>query len=561
MSGYELNQDNQTCSKIVPRPTPPPPLSQSTQPTVSAPSLPPPSASPVKTDQNEVGSSLELVEKVYIDAPSRVRLKFNTQIESSLSTSNIKLQLRPEENPAYEVKTQLKRVVVEQNSKFVKIYFRIEENIQNGVLLVEIDKKGLIRSKINPLDILLVNKINVNPINHYRQEDEVKAVQTVSQSISYFSFFLLLLSVFTSYNSVFELIKCFQMIDFLVFLNVEHPSNLHAFLENLRLELFERVPNPFQSLHDALCSIDKAKFEEEDVTCYILQHQGSYFTVVLAVLLFYLVAPFLGNYFKIGNLRSFVEEKMDVVFWVEFLEAIRLEILISTFLSIEKMRNLENNLLSFFLLNIVISIIFVVLNIVTTAYQFVTIRKTYNDYLKREEILARESKDLCTKLRFDQRIDLQDPNDSIHEVILSGKSSLQNSKFLLQTIKMTKNRVQENTKDLSTTPTSTFNEDNKTDHFYQRHHRPLMAIKDLLIAFILVILYNSPRIQTTGITLTLVLSLIFDYYYMPLTETKENVDMLITGILFALVSLALTVLAYTQSSLSRKLIYYTIGYI
>ena len=506
-------------------------------------------------------SQLEIVDKKYLDSSSLVRLKFNTPIISSMTVSDIKTQLmtnNKNSQKSREVKTTLKKVQLEQNERHLKIYLTIEENIEDEVLRIELNnhKEKIIKKK-DPSLGLTTGSIEISPISHYRARGQEKAVSTASKAISYSASVLGFLSLFTSSSSIFELIKSFQMIDFLIFLNIDHPSNLSTFLEELEFSLVDSLPNPFKNLRDSLCSIDKEKFEEEDVTCYILLDQGRYFTIVLSVFCFYLLGGLIA--FKIEFIKKILKKRMNLVFWVEFLEGIRMDLLISTFLSLEKVSLIERNFWSYYSLNVLISGIFFTLNMISTAYQFYAIRKAYSGYQKRREIERRESKGLSRQFHV-QGVNIQDPNDSIHQMIVTNNSRLENSRILLPVINITKRRLEQKTKGLSVSPTSEFNQENKTGCFYQRHHRPLIAIKDLFISFILVFGYNSPVIQTTGITLILGIFLGLDFYYRPAWNITENINLLLSGSLFFLLSLSLTIFSFFHSRLSRKMAFYVVGY-
>ena len=100
----------------------------------------------------------------------------------------------------------------------------------------------------------------------------------------------------------------------------------------------------------------------------------------------------------------------------------------------------------------------------------------------------------------------------------------------------------------------------KTDHFYQRHSRPLSAIKDFAITFIIVAAYEFPILQTSGVSLTMGVFLALDAYFMPFTDKKENYDNLFVELVFLLISINFFILSFSESFLSRKSTFYFIGY-
>ena len=157
-------------------------------------------------------------------------------------------------------------------------------------------------------------------------------------------------------------------------------------------------------------------------------------------------------------------------------------------------------------------------------------------------------------------LDLKDPNDSIQETIIKHNKRWEKSKFVGGFIKLTKHRIEEEAADLPSEPSCEFNEDTKTDYYYQRNHRPFTAVKECLISLFLVGCYDYPAVQTGGITLTLGVFLALDVYYQPFKEVKENLDNNIVSTIFVLVSFCMSALAFTQKFISRKVVFYVVGY-
>jgi hypothetical protein len=74
-----------------------------------------------------------------------------------------------------------------------------------------------------------------------------------------------------------DIIKLFQMLDYLLFFNIEPPTNLKAFLTLFSSTPLDYFPNPFVDIKDEKngCTPYK-KFEENDMSCYILGNNGNY---------------------------------------------------------------------------------------------------------------------------------------------------------------------------------------------------------------------------------------------------------------------------------------------
>jgi hypothetical protein len=84
-----------------------------------------------------------------------------------------------------------------------------------------------------------------------------------------------------------SIIKVFQMADYLLFFNADTPSNLAAFMIIFSSTPFDSIPNPFeyfQATRGGTCSPPQ-KFEQNEVSCYILANIGSYVLQLAGMLL------------------------------------------------------------------------------------------------------------------------------------------------------------------------------------------------------------------------------------------------------------------------------------
>jgi hypothetical protein len=74
-----------------------------------------------------------------------------------------------------------------------------------------------------------------------------------------------------------DIIKLFQMLDYLLFFNIEPPTNLKAFLTLFSSTPLDYFPNPFRDIKDTVNGcVPYKKFEENEMSCYILGNNGHY---------------------------------------------------------------------------------------------------------------------------------------------------------------------------------------------------------------------------------------------------------------------------------------------
>ena len=74
-----------------------------------------------------------------------------------------------------------------------------------------------------------------------------------------------------------DIIKLFQMLDYLLFFNIDPPTNLRAYLTIFSETPLDWFPNPMEGISDSKGCTPPKKFEENEVTCYLLWNYGGYF--------------------------------------------------------------------------------------------------------------------------------------------------------------------------------------------------------------------------------------------------------------------------------------------
>ena len=512
----------------------------------------------------EEDNSLTIIKSTYSDTPSRVRIEFDQKISASITTSNTKLELRALTKTQVKEGIQIESIffILEENEKFIRIHFRPKSaSIEEGVLKITLLEKDLIRAKENTSIIYSKKYIEIPGIRFFTPEKEIKAANTTSKVASYSLSLLGLIGFIGSSPSFFEVIKSFQMVEFLVYLNVKHPSNLHYFLENLELQFIEKLPNPFKFFKGDKCSIDKEKFVEDNITCYILSDQGRYIifnAIIIAVFIFFKI---LTKFVQSKKLKTIVKRRFGLTFWVDLLEAIRLDLFISMTLSITKIGVLSQSHFSLYTANLVAAMLFAALNIVSTTLIILKNEQKFSGFRLREKIKTEENEIIVKHFRLEcGSIDLDDPEETIKKIIEKSSGSRERKRPIGPVLNLMKRKFEHQVRGLPEDPYSEFNKNTKTEHFYQRNHKPLTAVKDLIISLILVGAYDSPVLQTLGATLSLGLFVTLDFYYQPSKEKSDNIDTLFTSTVFFLLCMSISSLSVVETLMSRVMVYYAIGY-
>ena len=106
-----------------------------------------------------------------------------------------------------------------------------------------------------------------------------------------------------------------------------------------------------------------------------------------------------------------------------------------------------------------------------------------------------------------------------------------------------------------------YNKDNVLETFYQRNQRPLAAVRDFVITLILVSIYYEPKIQTTSVLVIITVQMLLDLVYKPFKEPEMNREHYLIGGCFLVITSLLTLLSWTEETMSQKTKYYLVGYV
>lgn len=213
------------------------------------------------------------------------KVTFSQKIKSDVDYKTLETKLESSRGEIIE-KYEIKEISLNSNL-VLEIKLEIKENLENGKLTVKFRNPLNIRS-VDDDDIYLTQETAIiEPISFYisPNEEGVKAAaDSASSSLKVF----LGASAVVSLPMAFVLLKIFQMIDFMVLFNVKHPRNLSLFLSILSQSALDDIPNLFKFLSDDSCSVKKARFLDEGISCQVFSDLGNYFVLFLGNFLLFL---------------------------------------------------------------------------------------------------------------------------------------------------------------------------------------------------------------------------------------------------------------------------------
>ena len=150
--------------------------------------------------------------------------------------------------------------------------------------VIEISNKSLIYHKDKPYEALDQSSFEAASQFTFTSEQE-KAIassgQAASTSMSIISVVVALISMRVS----MELLKLYQMFEFLIFLNIPHPINVRMFLSSLKSgSVSDAVPDMFKDFHNDVCEDIGKKFQEEQMGCQAIGNLSSSLGIIVGFL-------------------------------------------------------------------------------------------------------------------------------------------------------------------------------------------------------------------------------------------------------------------------------------
>ena len=362
-----------------------------------------------------------------------------------------------------------------------------------------------LKSSKDPLIFLKQKEINITPVSYYKPGSQ-KTITNTAQAAQTATKTIMTVSLVFSVPTALALLKIQQMLDFLLLLNVDHPSNAKSFLQVLSQSVLEGIPNGLRFLTDDSCKVDLDRFIEEDVSCQIFENLGNYIILVLLFLLvkamFYVISVLTQEkYEKISSFFKTRNQKMGLSFWLEVMEGIQLDIFMTFFLSVMKDDSENSKILK---LNFLIGSLSAFLAVVGNIGLFFLTHRAFQATSKNKKI------DGFIKQQY-------------------GKY-----KYLI--------------------------EDFKRKTFFQRFFRPPNNIKDLLISFSLVILHDIPILQIGTIALWLLGMLAVTIFQKPFLQKKDNIIEALKGFIYLGCCAVMMIQSAVQTSWKRKTQYRFVGY-
>ena len=448
---------------------------------------------------------LTITESLFRDDSSKAKIRFSQDISDQGDFTTIEVTLLQSDKSTV-IPSTVQKIEVEAGKTIAITVEPTINEVNGGVLKVKFMDRKEIREKNDPMIFLKEEQVEVGPVNYYKAGAQEQSVQAAAATAQAGVQTVMGASFVFSASSAFVLIKILQMVDFMTLINVKHPRNLSSFIEIISQSVVDIVPNVFNFMSSEQCIYNKEKFEEEEISCHITLNLGNYFAFIILLFLVFILLKILYSLCKktrVGRWLTKPLKSMGIVFWLDFVESIQLDIYLSLFISAQKFTVRKDRVTT---INYIISIVCGIGCLINTIAIMSLTGKAYQaNNLPVDEI---EDYDFVEKY--------QD-----YDVLY---------------------------------------EDNKEEKFYQRQNRGFRALKDLLIAFLVVLFHDYTTIQTFFLILTFLGFLIADVVYRPCQIQRHNNMEVFKGALYMICIGFFFVLSIVQDKWVKRLQFNYIGY-
>lgn len=271
------------------------------------------------------------------DDTSTIRINFNLRCTKRVQTSAISIELFNSDRTKKIELEYLRGRMIDDNYGLA-LEVNIKENVEKGILVVHFLNVATFFEENNQENSLNLEKVELKDVSYYSIGEE-RAVKTIANVGNGALKVTSILYYLISTSMALFLMKLFQMIDYLVFFNVQHPKNLRTFLGVMGQGPVDDIPNFFSFLSDGRCSKVKERFSDEGMTCQIFQSYGNYFMIILGFVCFKLVLSavyHLLDFFEKDPvwLRKLHFRFMSSQFWLGFFDAIQLDLYLNAMVAL-----------------------------------------------------------------------------------------------------------------------------------------------------------------------------------------------------------------------------------
>jgi hypothetical protein len=404
----------------------------------------------------------------------------------------------------------------------LRFELNIEGNVKDLVLVLAFGKLNAIESSSGSQafyapHFAIVEKVSVVSTAFDKDVAQMKGQATAAVSTATSSLMI------ASAPQAFVLMKIFQTLDFYVFLNILLPPNFVAFLDLMTSNIMELLPNFFENLAVNDAASEKEKFSEFGVQVNPFATLGPYFTSFVLIggikLIFIAIAWAIRKARK--GKKSFmdpVNEALGMRFFYGLFESNNLELVLSIMVFVAEQDRLDMPVPAKVLTNSFVALL------------MLGILSVYGGMFWYVRRAAAKSNQETKSLDSADKKEPESPTTTTPE----------KKKDLLEFLVIDK--------------------DLEKCNFFQRNFSLIQLVKDIVFAGLLYIAYSSP-LSILGVLSTVQIAfIVLVFKYRPFKLKRQNLQLIITQIVYGLLDVTMLVLATLPENGTEKIRYFGFGF-
>lgn len=232
------------------------------------------------SDKEKLDFSLLISQIQFFEKSKTITIKFKEKIKKN-TFSNLRFDLKDSLGNPENFKIKPKSIKVDPLNT-LKIILAIDQNFSDKIFEISsISKNEIKSSESNRRFSTYPIKV---PISYYENKAITAAVQNLGKSISILTIILTIVLSLISFNTAVILIKLFQMIDFILLINVKLPTNVTVFMNFFQSNVLDFFPNIlYLEEQESRCDMDMF-LKSNGVSCNGLNNIGQLLIEILGFL-------------------------------------------------------------------------------------------------------------------------------------------------------------------------------------------------------------------------------------------------------------------------------------
>jgi hypothetical protein len=229
----------------------------------------------------ELPSGLKLTEALFKKLDQEVVLSFN----GTINLLNIQSFILTVKQGGIADKLIIpKRISLDESKTKIIFKFEFDFGMENATIEIA-NKEGELTVQSHSSNWIYYTDFPVEVKNvNYFNSAATESIESIGSIGSKITTGLTIGLVVVSFPLALTLIKLIQMIDFLLFINVELPVNTQAFLSLFDQNVMKMFPNPFEINEARIKCIPHRIFSKEDMSCSMLNNMGEQLLQILVLL-------------------------------------------------------------------------------------------------------------------------------------------------------------------------------------------------------------------------------------------------------------------------------------